>query len=153
MKPIEAQLKDLRKIKPNQGFALMCREDLLSSNINVKPVIKIDVWRNLGLSFSLALTALLVIFIANNAALSSYSIANMESFEKETELSQKQINITIAEINYHSELASKTAMALSEAAAEGPAHLNQDLLMKEVEGLKINTERDGIDDLLNQAIL
>lgn len=152
MKQIEAQLKDLQKIKPDRGFSLMCRESLLASSMDAKPAFKIDVWRNLGLSFSLALTALLIVFIANNAAVSSYSIANMESFEKETELSKNQINITIAEINYHSELASKTAMALSEAAAEGPAHLNQDILMKEVDELKIDSENNNVDDLLNQAI-
>lgn len=153
MTPFEKQLKELQKIKPSQGFASMCREDILSSAISVKPVIKLDVWRNLGLSFSLALTALLIVFITNNAALSSYSIADMEDFEKETELSQKQINITIAEINYHSDLASKTALALTEASTEGPAHLNQNLLMKEIENLKIDSKNNNIDSLLDQAIL
>lgn len=153
MTPFEEQLKDLQKIKPDQGFAMMCREDILSSTANIKPSIKLDIWRNLGLTFSLALTTLLIVFISNNAALSSYSIANMENFAKETELSQEQINITIAEINYHSDLASKTALALSEASAEGPAHLNQSLLMKELQDLKLDSQNTDIESLLDQAIL
>jgi len=146
MKQIESQLKNLRKIRPDKGFALMCREDLLSSTV-VKPGI--DLWRNLGLSLSLALTAMLVVF----AAVSSYSIASLEKFEEETTLSRDQINITLAEINYHSDLASKTSMALSEAAAEGPSHLNQNLLMKEAESLKIDSAPDNVDILLDQVIL
>ncbi|HOB89824.1 MAG TPA: hypothetical protein PLN18_01965 [Candidatus Colwellbacteria bacterium] len=150
MKQIESQLKNLRKIRPDKGFALMCREDLLSSTV-VKPGI--DLWRNLGLSLSLALTAMLVVFVAQNAAVSSYSIASLEKFEEETTLSRDQINITLAEINYHSDLASKTSMALSEAAAEGPSHLNQNLLMKEAESLKIDSAPDNVDILLDQVIL
>ncbi|MCL4405928.1 MAG: hypothetical protein M1586_00685 [Patescibacteria group bacterium] len=151
MKQIEAQLKDLQRIRPDKGFALMCREDLLASAV-VQPNVKIDIWRNLGLSLSLALTALLVVFMTENAAVSSYSIANADRFAKETALSQDQINITLAELEYHSELASKTSMALAEAAAEGPAHLNQNLLLKEAENLKIDSGTDNVDDLLNQAI-
>jgi hypothetical protein len=151
MKPIEAQLKDLQGIQPDKGFALMCREDLLASAVG-KPQVKLDIWRNLGLSLSLALTALLVVFIAEHAAISSYSIANADKFEKETALSQNQINITLAELEYQSELASRTSMALAEAAAEGPSHLNQNLLMKEVENLKIDSQTDNVEDLLDQAI-
>lgn len=151
MEQIESQLKNFRKIQPDKGFALMCREDLLAS-ASAKPAIKIDLWRNLGLSLSLALTAMLVVFMAQNAAVSSYSIANLEKFEEETALSQDQINITLAEINYHSELASKTSMALSEAAAEGPSHLNQNLLMKEAENLKIDSGTGDVDILLDQVI-
>jgi hypothetical protein len=155
MNDFAEKLKELRRLEPRPEFIAESKRLLFAAPLPKKRLLIFNtyLWENLGLSFSVSLVALIVILTLTNLKTGPASVADLDSFEKETKLFAKNIDITLEEVRYYNASAQRTALALNEAAENGPGHLNATVLRKEMEGFNLESAQNkNIEELLNKAV-
>lgn len=157
MHNIEETIKQLKKIEPSQDYKAKSLRLILSSPQNIQNPVTFRFFEVLKFSAALGLTGLLIIisvsdsFSRFNARLfSPVLLSSLDQQNIENEAKQVDIKITIAEAKYYNDSTNKVAVALDETAKNGPGHLNQSIIEKEIDDLDLKANQNGenIDNLL-----
>ena len=145
------QLKRLREIEPEAGFAAGSRRTILAFKKEQAPIL---VWPNLRMVGAFAglvavLSASIFFFSGQNAqeALASPEVLN-------NEFAALNINIELQEISYRQDVNKTISSAISEIGSTNANHMNKDVLNAESEKFNLDTLESNpqIDRLLEQVI-
>lgn len=158
MDELEKQLKTLKSISPDASFTSISRAAILhTTRIDRIRVASVgNLIKNLGLSLSVTAAAVLIIVIINSIKAADpvgSAVVRFGTIENEAEAIRRDINIALKEIDSFNEADKKTALALTEAANNGPAHLNISVLnmeLKNIEEVEL-TEKDEINLMFERA--
>lgn len=158
MDELEKQLKTLKSISPDASFASISRAAILHTprTDRVHATSFGNLIKNLGLSLSVTAAAVLIIVIISSIKAADpvgSAVVRLGAIENEAEAVRQDINIALKEIDSFNEAGKKTAFALTEAANNGPAHLNISVLNMELKNIKEVelTEKDEINLMLERA--
>jgi len=161
MKEIEKHLKNLRLIEPRADFVMRSKRLILAVSPPITTAISHPFPRLkefVGFALGVTMTAAVLVALFSNFYIysgRSAALAKFQIMQKEAETSIKHINITLSEIQYYTETARETSLALNEAAANNMInHLNSAGIEEKIQDpINIETIKNPqIDDLLNQAI-
>jgi hypothetical protein len=147
------KLKSLKSIMPDADFASISRSVILSSVKTVKT--KRSFIYDFGMSIGVMATAVTIAVLLGNVRTPSaiLAVSNFNTVENEAATIGNDIDVVLQEIGSFDRSAKKTALALNEAAGNGPAHLNESILSAEIEKLDINPSAEqDVETLLNKAI-
>lgn len=158
MDELERQLKTLKSISPDASFVSISRAAVLNTPRTDRasaPSLRLLI-RNLGLSLSVTTAAALVIVIVSSiksADSVGSAVAGFGAVESEAATVEQDISVALKEINSFNEAGKKTAFALTEAADNGPAHLNISILNMELDNIeKVELDKkDEINLMLEKA--
>jgi len=157
MHNIEETIKQLKKIEPSQEYKAKSLRLILNSPQNIKNPVAFNFFEILKFSAAVGLTGLIIVISVSDSfskfnarLLSPVLLSSLDQQNIETEAKQVDIKITIAEAKYYNDSTKKVAVALDETAKNGPGHLNQFIIEKEINNLDLKTDQNGenIDDLL-----
>jgi len=142
-------LKKLRLIEPNPEYARVSRIAILGAPV----IAEKRNFFNWQLAFTLA--SLLLVLISGNLIRNLKPTApNLNAQALQTELSDMNIDIQLAKIDYSQNIDETVSLALKEITNKQTDHLNPIILQSEQ--TKLNTEpadNQNIDNLLNQILL
>lgn len=145
------QLKRLREIEPEAGFAAGSRRTILAFKKEQPPVFA---WPNLRMVGAFAglvavLSASIFFFSGQSAkeALASPEVLN-------NEFAALNINIELQEISYRQDVNKTISSAISEIGSTNVNHLNEDILNSESERFNLDAPESNprIDQLLQKII-
>jgi len=147
------KIKSLKSIMPDADFASISKSVILSSA--KREVIKRPFIYEFGISLGVMATAVTIAVLLGNVRAPSaiLAVSNFNAVENEATTVGNDIDVALKEIGSFDQSAKKTALALNEAAGNGPAHLNESILSAEIEKLDINSSSaEDVESLLDQAI-
>lgn len=157
MDSFEKNLKKLQSITPDASFAYSSRAAILSTRRDsVKKVAFFSIVKNVGLSLSITTAAFALLVAVNYLRVNNpvnSAVASLDEIETEKQEIDQNVLAAKEEMSSSSSLNKKTSMALTEAAGNGPSHLNPTIINKEIE--KIDNidfdKQDEIKNLLDKA--
>lgn len=143
-----------RSVEPSRDFVEETKRRIVGAPRHFG-MLGFRIRESLGASLAGALALLLIIVglrsFERRESIAS-SIAELATIEVEASTVGERIAITLDEVRYYAETAQKTSTALSEATANGPAHLSATVLQHEITNLALpETDRGKIDELLQKA--
>lgn len=151
-----AKIKTLKSISPDAGFASMSRSVILASaREEYLPKTGKSFFYELGVSLGVMATAITVAVLLGGVKTNDTTLvaANINAIQDEAITVGNDIDITLKEINSFNQSDKKTALALNEAAGNGPSHLNDAILSSEIKSLNLmSAPEESVTDLLDQAI-
>lgn len=138
MDNLTEQFQKMRHIVPDDDFTLSAKFSILATiKTDARPKL-FAVPNFLTSSIIMATVILTAIVITNiNPPSVSDSITSLVEMDTITASFEKDISITMGEIDAYAESAEKTAMALYEASSDAPAHINFSLIQSELDALNI----------------
>jgi len=161
MKNIEESIKQLKNIGPSEDYKSQSLRIILSTSQKAENKFGLNIWDVLKYSVAMGLTGVLIIFSLsdtffslNAKILSPILLSSLSEENIKNEASEVGIKISISEAKYYNDSVNKVAVALNETAKNGPGHLNQTIIEKEMQELDMTNENNkNIDDLLNKLTL
>ena|SRR3989344_4426148 len=157
MDPLFNLLKQLQSITPDAAFQKRSLSSIL------KPQSAESVFARAFTYFSqpkiLAATggtmALLIIgTITLISSLSSSAMASLNTDHLNKELQSLDLQLKISEMQYYENSLKTVSVALNETSKNGPGHLNDEVIEKELENIKtLETENKNLEELLNELTL
>jgi hypothetical protein len=164
-KEVKEQLKTLCSIRPSAEYARISKMSILaqpSKRAKATRVFGNVLSQSMQLSVSIGLVALFLILALSNTLsifhpLSEPNLSGIDSeaLFTEAEAVSNSIDIYIDEAAYFDNIAETTAVALNEAAVNGPDHTNPLLIEEELDRF-INPDPSSgndVDALLDELIL
>lgn len=163
-KELIEQLKTLREIEPESGYARISRAYIMSQPKEatfMQGVFQTTVKQTIAFGFSIALVAVFLLLASTSTALfhplSQPNLSSIDGTYLETEADEvaSSIDIYLAEAEYYDTAAEATTVALHEVTVNGPEHTSPVLIKKEMDRLGIGTEEEkaNVDALLDEVIL
>ena len=161
MKNIEESIKQLKSIEPSEDYKSQSLRVILSAPQKAENKFGLNIWDVIKYSTAMGLTGVLIMFFLSDAffslnakILSPILLSSLSEENIKNEASEVGIKISISEAKYYNDSVNKVAVALNETAKNGPGHLNQTIIEKEMRELDMTNENNkNIDDLLNKLTL
>ena len=150
MDALEKKLKKLQDITPDASFATSSRAAILSTRKNtLRQETFANIFKNVGLSLSITTAAFTLLIAINYLRVNNPVNSAISSLDEiETEMTSIDQNLATAkeEVNSLKSANQKASMALTEAAGNGPSHLNTAIINQELETIE-NVDFDKEDEI------
>lgn len=153
-------LKKLKETEPDKGFAERSLALILSVPQNKRVPFLSGVIEAFQYSSAVVMASLLFVVILggisalNNKLMSPAIMANLDDKKINEELDNLNLQIKLSEVQYYEDSFNKISVALNETSKNGPAHLDESVIEKEVQKInELESDNKKIDDLLNELVL
>ena len=158
------QLKSLRSIEPESGYAHISRASILTypkKETLMQRMLQSTVKQAFAFGFSIALVAVFLLLASTSTSLfhplSQPNLSSIDGTYLETEADEvtNSIDIYLAEAAYYDTAAEATTVALNEVTVSGPEHTSPVLIKNEMDRLSMDPEEEkaNVDALLDEVIL
>ncbi len=160
MVPLLKFLQQLNRIEPDRNFA----QQSLARIFQTPQRQRARLWNRVQESFyysgALVLTSFLLFImfgglsLLRSSLLSPAMMASLDSQKLNDEFDHLDLQIKVAEVSYYENSLQTVNVALNEASKNAPAHLNNTVIEKEVDGLKqLESRNQDLENLLNELVL
>lgn len=147
------QLKSLQTIEPDNGFVLRTRNIFVPTPISSATPSRTFSIFNWQYASAFALVLVCVLAIPFFALTPEETLASLDTQILTSEIHSLPINVQLQELKYNETTQDTITKAVSEALNTDTNHLDRSLIIKEEEGISIETEIEtNVDDLLNKVL-